>query len=161
MGNALNLPSIDGHFWVERDGEIVDWTYEKFNEHLSELYGCSDFLTMRLEAPPETSKIIIEIFKKRAMTALNTTSWEDTVKHFYDNFIEYRTPTQGRCFENCIIEIYKNGGELKFGSWGLEIFHEGTDEDDGAVCPCGKCDGIDEHWEYGGYAYKTVSDFLN
>lgn len=155
MGNTLNLPSVDGHFWIERDGKIIDWVFIPFNEKLSEYYGASD-RAIYLKAPEDTQKILIELYKRRAMKALGTTTWKDTLQMFYEKHPEHHQPKQACCFENCMIELYKNGGELRFGSWGLLLEDRNSQK-----CPCGKCDGVREHWEFGGASYKTSRDFLN
>ena len=35
-------------------------------------------------------------------------------------------PTEGMCYQNCILEVFRNGGEIKFGSMGWKKKSDGT-----------------------------------
>lgn len=136
------LPSIDGHFWIERDGVIVDWDLPYYNKIKRDWKLEGDMI--HLEADPVTQRLMIDIFKNRTMKILDVTEWDDCVPviaFMLSLNNDYTVPN--RCWQNCIGEISRRGGELKFGSMGWK-----------------RRDGNGIHYEYGGVNYKCVKDFI-
>jgi len=138
------LPLIDGHFWVERNGEIIDWDFQEYT-NCRRVWRCSNNDTKRyLPANSTTQMVMIGIFMKCFKDALETCSNEETISKFYtvSAKMNMTAPRYSTCFQNSIIEIHKNGGELKFGSMGWDKLAGGV------------------HYEYGGDDYIGVKDFL-
>jgi hypothetical protein len=139
----MAFPVIDAHFWVERDGEIIDPYFQDYDfvKMVNALTG--DMI--HLEAEP----LIQEIMKKRfnkvlkdVFGASTTTTGED-----YKQFVKFSEKhgkgkaTVNQCFQNSVVEITKRGGTLKFGSMGWKR----------------KAGGV--HYEFGGEGWK-IHQFL-
>jgi hypothetical protein len=138
----IEMPSIDGHFWVVRDGKVIDWDFKQY-EQVRKVWGCGKERTY-LPAPEMTQKIMLGIYKKCIHSAFGVSqSWEEILAEFYSlsAMAKMVEPQFGRCFQNCLIEIHQRGGEIVFGSLGFK-----------------KPNG-DYHYEYGGIEYKTIADF--
>ena len=135
------FPFIDGHFWVERDHRIIDPYFYQYDivKRLNRLEGKAVYL----EADIIISKVIIRRFESEITKALTTFSTLSTTTDLFAKIIKdgYKN-TFGRCYQNAILEISKNGGRLCFGSMGWK--HK-------------KNDSI--HWEFGGENWK-VSQFI-
>jgi len=132
-------PTIDGHFWVERNGEIIDWDFQHYN-HVKKVRNCSGD-KVYLEAPIETQRLMIELcyrMSNRVLQSNNNKTCAIKMKKLHNG-----NRKSGMCFGNCIIEILENGGELKFGSMGWK-----------------KNNSDDIWWEYGGDTYETCKDFI-
>jgi hypothetical protein len=142
MNGRIELPDIDGHFWVVRDGKIIDWDFPEYSR-VRKMWGCGKEKTY-LPAPETTQKIMIGMFKKAFCSNFSKTqSWEDILKEFYElsDSMGMSAPQYCRCFQNCLIEIHLRGGELVMGSLGFK-------KPDGSF-----------HYEYGGTDYLTIADF--
>ena len=138
----MEIPIIDGHFWILRDDKIIDWDFDEYKVTLS-MWKCEN-KKKYIPAPEMTQRIMIAIFKKAFSSHFPTMTWEKTAENFY-NMTESAgllTPRYSRCFQNCLIEIHKNGGQLIFGSLGFK--HENNEE---------------YFYEFGGEDYKTIADF--
>ena len=139
----MDYPTIDGHFWVVRDGEIIDWDFSDW-KYMGGIYNCNNEKSY-IPAPPITQKIMISMFKKVVMNRFNKPTWDETSKEFYElaETVGMTEPQPRRCFQNAVFEIQKNGGELVFGSLGFKFKDR---------------DGY--HYEYGGEHYQVVRDFI-
>ena len=145
----MKLPTVDGHFWVERDGEITDWD---FPESAVErwMYGCETEKSY-LPAPVQTQQIIISVCQRSLYSNFEKgLSWNETVQELYKvatKFGEYKSETRVRSLLlqlSCLVErIHSRGGKLVFGSIGYK-----------------KKNGKGYHYEFGGVDYKTVKNFL-
>ncbi len=127
----MSFPIIDGHFWVERgDGYIVDPYFSQYDfiKRVNRLEGES----VHLEADAIVSKVMIRRFESVISTDLFGKMLQ---KAGHRN-------TFNACYQNAILEIYKNGGRLVFGSMGWK--RKGSDS---------------IHWEFGGENWK-VSQFM-
>jgi len=93
---------MDGHYWVERDGKVID-PYFKDYDFMKLFWNLTDEQVW-LPAPP----LIQEIFKKKMVK-----KFEGTKK-----IIERWTNTHGFCDVNAVSEFYENGGTIVFGSMG-------------------------------------------
>jgi hypothetical protein len=128
----MSLPMVDGHFWIERDGKIIDPFFKEYTfiKNFNNLTGNRVYL----EADVLTSTLIITKFKKGLDSIFDT----DVYRKFRESSIECKRPKAifGGCYQNSIIEMVDNGGKLKFGSMG---WHK-------------KSGGI--HYEFGGENWK-------
>lgn len=108
------FPIIDGHFWVERDGKIIDPYFQEYDfiKKFQNLTGDIVYL----EAEQLTQKLINTKFNKILDELFGTEAY----KKFRDGSIECKRPKAifGGCYQNSVIEIANNGGILKFGSMG-------------------------------------------
>ena len=139
----MELPTIDGHFWVVRDGKIIDTDFEDY------AYICKVRNLIRkdkhyLEAPVMTQKIMTAMFLKTFKYVFEVETFEEICSSFNDfsKHVGMTKPEFGRCFQNCLIEIAENGGDLKFGSLGMK-----------------KRNKEGYFYEYGGIEYTKISDF--
>lgn len=139
----MSMPKIDGHFWVERDGEIIDTDFPIYEE-CRRFWKCVSSTPHHLEADATTQKLMIEMFKRSQMKTMEVDTWEKCVEEvvLFTSMMGITTPQPNQCWMNAIIEVAKNGGKIKFGSLGWET-------------KSGKI-----HWEYGGETYKNVKQFL-
>ena len=72
-------------------------------------------------------------------------SFETQCSQFRDatkEFLGTIQPRENSCFQNCLIELAENGGELVFGSMGFKYKSKNG-----------------YFYEYGGIDYKTIADF--
>ena len=93
-------PKIDGHFWVVRDGKIIDPDFPGYCTGSNERF-C-------LDAPLATQLVMIGVYHRITKQLPNS-----HIKHVLS-----LEPEEGRCYWNAMGEIIKNGGELRFGSMG-------------------------------------------
>ena len=129
------LPCIDGHFWIERDGEIIDPHFPQY-DFIKSFHNGVKFVYH--PADPTTQLMMTTLFFKKVMTEYDTIEGyvEDRVK------ILGTQKAHNNCFMNALIELYENGGMLVFGSWGIE-----------------RADGS-KFWEFGGDDWVGVKKFL-
>jgi len=109
MSSKLSYPIIDAHFWVVRDGQIIDpyFSYYDLVKKLNMLTGDRIYL----EAADIVQKVIIRKFQ-------SVIDWGEVYKIMKK--INY-TQEENQCYQNCLYEIMENGGELKFGSMGWKF----------------------------------------
>jgi hypothetical protein len=138
----MEIPVIDGHFWVVRDGKIVDINFPEYDK-IRQVRGCEKETCVYLPAPEMTQKIMTDMFHNSVKKIMGKEDWKDCMKEvvFMTHLTGIKGPQFGACYQNSIIEIYHNGGELVFGSMGFK-----------------KTDGS-YWWEFGGEDYKTIKDF--
>jgi hypothetical protein len=149
--------TINGHFWVERDGKVIDTsiTTSGFKKNEADrnkialtfgmtmgvdvkklISGFTEGEYVYVEAPPITQKIMvasimspfIKVFNGNVDFALECLST-----------ITYR-PKNACCNMNALMEQLNNGGVIKFGSLGYKVF------------------GMTD-WCYGDEKYKTIKEF--
>ena len=132
------LPTIDGHFWIERDGEIIDWDFPQYSK-MRAMWGCGTEKKY-LPAPEMTQKIMIAMFKKALSKSFKS---DDVFAEFYEfsKSMGLNKVMFNCCFQNCVMELQERGGRLVFGSLGFK-----------------RADGS-YHYEYGGDNYTTVAHF--
>ena len=130
------LPIIDGHFWIERDGKIVD-TYFKGYDYVKKVNNLTGEMVYK-EADDTTQKIMIMMFRKSLAKA------GFTIRRYvaFKKLLGMNKPMEDDCYFNCLLEL-KEGDMLKFGSMGWN-----------------KKDGSGVWWEYGGEDWSGVSAFL-
>jgi hypothetical protein len=130
-----SVPKIDGHFWVERDGVKIDPHFEYYDKVKLANRG-KKFIYYPADEITQNFMIILH---------LKVISREyATLGEFLDDYKEIagEKPVTGFCIFNALIEKEKNGGELIFGSWGVE-------REDGS-----------KFYDFGGEDYKGVSAFM-
>jgi hypothetical protein len=137
----MNLfPSIDAHFWVERDGEIIDPDFKEF-DIIGSVWDCDTKDKKYIPAPEMTQKIMIEQYYRVLKYRMKIDNIDEVIQKFYIGSKRREFPRYNCCFQNAIIEIAKNGGKLVFGSMGFKKYEGGY------------------HYEWGGEDYKTIGDF--
>ena len=129
---------VDGHFWVERDGKVIDPYFKDYDniKKIRNLVGNSIYMIAPIE------DMMISIWKKDMTKKMGICNFEECCKVFLKEYGFQKT--YGNCWINCLIEVYNNGGKIRFGSMGWK-----------------KNNSDDIFWEFGGTNYKTVNDFFN
>lgn len=94
--------SLDIHFWVERDGKIIDPLFPEL-KHLTE--------KNRVYFPASDDDMFYVLDYLRYYS-----SNFDIVNERRANWVN----TFGHCFLNAMCEIWRNGGELKMGCLGIK-----------------------------------------
>jgi hypothetical protein len=94
--------SIDTHFWVERDGKIIDPLFPEL-KHVTEknrvyLHASDDDMFYALDYLRYYSSMFDTVNEHRA-------DWVNTF---------------GYCFVNAMCEMWRNGGDLKMGCLGIK-----------------------------------------
>lgn len=131
LTTAYIRKDIDGHFWVVRDGKIIDPHFKEYDILATEHNWYANKKNY-IEAPQATQKIVVVYLKR--ITEINTKllGEEEATKTGY-----------GLCFQNATQEIAKNGGRLVFGSMGFKIKNK---------------DGF--FYQYGGLNKMKMTDFI-
>ena len=129
------LPRIDGHFWIERDGEIIDPHFSQY-DFIKSFHRGVKFVYH--PADGDTQLMMTIMFFKKVMTEY------DTIEEYVEDRIKVlgTQKKHNNCFMNALIELNENGGQLVFGSWGIE-----------------RADGS-KFWEFGGDDWVGVKKFL-
>lgn len=139
-------PSIDGHFWVERDGQIIDWDFPWY-DIVRSLNGCvKKAAPQYAEADPLVQKVMIRMYQQvtQKVFGLEAEDWSVCAKKMVEEMDRMCMPrSHGQCWQNVVREVVHNGGEIKFGSLGWA-----------------KQNGSGVHWEYGGPTYTSLKQFL-
>jgi len=136
----MEYPTIDGHFWVVRDGKIIDPVFDGY-KYVCKVHDADVTTLSHIPAPIMTQKIMINIFTKVVENVLGDKSFEKFYK--MSRQMGQLSPEENRCWQNCLLEIYENGGEIVFGSLGFKYKNK---------------EGF--WYEYGGEDYKTIKDFI-
>jgi len=133
MALTASLPQVMcGHFWIVRDGEIIDPVFPE-HKHIQRVNRTTN----------QVCRIPASEAVQRVMTAIHLKKVQE---HIGDNAGEFfwrvmGRPCFGQCFMNCLMEQSRNGGEIVFGSLGWV-------REDGS-----------RYYEYGGENFKIVADF--
>jgi hypothetical protein len=137
-----NGKAYDGHFWVERDGKIIDPELKEYH-HIG-----SGYVRFHKEASPQVQCLIIETmyrtFEEKQGFKRDSDEWA--------SFLLFHRNIVGACFHNALREIYMNGGTLKCGSVGFYFKNGNTRR--GFECPAGSV-----WWEYGFGGYEKYVDY--
>ena len=159
MGNNNGMPVIDGHFWVERDGKIIDPNFPKEDEYIRVANNTTTKKAYH-EAPELVQKVMLGLLEKTityelrkaelmrgrsglcvSLSTLQTLNEPMTEEEKAEAMEEY-TPRFNCCNLNAYTEAKLRGGRIVFGS-------QGWKKKDGSVW-----------WEYGGTDYTTVARFM-
>ena len=127
---SIQIPIIDGHYWIVRDGKIID-PYLKLYDLIKMKNGLTDEIVY-VEAPQLIQSVLI---KKIHI-------FEDIVSEMPMDACAGWIPRFNCCVQNALIDRKLNGGKLVFGSMGWK-----------------KQDGKGVHYEFGGLDW-TVRQFL-
>ena len=127
---SIALNSIDGHFWVERDGKIIDNHFKEY-DYIASVRCCFAQEKDYLEAPEATQKLVT-LYAERM--------FQEKVKIMGKFALQTGF---GRCYQNATQEIAKNGGRLVFGSLGFKLKKE---------------EGY--FYEYGGKDWMKMKEFI-
>ena len=146
MSSNLQFPIIDGHFWVVRDGKIIDPVFEHY-KLVCRIRNANWRDRSYIPAPAITQTLMISMFKKVLSNQLGEDkSFEELINEFYtltSEIVGKPTPQANMCFQNCLIEIKERGGELVFGSLGFKL------------------KGKEGYWyEFGGADWTSVKQFI-
>jgi len=130
-------PRIDGHFWVERDGAVVDFDFPSYLQ-CKEFWKCSPSAKPQyLPAPSKAEEDALWVFeaciRRRYKMLPDEHSWDEVCKRCLQR---WPSPVSNECYQNAVAEIGRNGGKLRFGSMGWEK----------------RAGGV--HWEFGGEGAK-------
>ena len=125
---------MDGHFWIMRDGEIIDPYFKEYDmvKVINNLEGDRKYL------PAE--ELIQKVMKKKYIASVENTLKDDMLMMSMALEIGARCNC---CPTNAVVEQITNGGEIVFGSMGWKRKNR---------------KGI--HYEFGGENW-TISQFLN
>lgn len=131
------FPCIDGHFWVERDGAVVDFDFPVY-QMIKDVQKCSPSAKPQyLPAPSKAEEDAIWVFEaciRRQFKMLpDEHSWASVCEKCLQR---WKSPVGHECYRNAVAEIGRNGGKLRFGSMGWEK----------------RAGGV--HWEFGGEGAK-------
>jgi hypothetical protein len=144
LRSAKRYPKVDGHFWVKRDGKVIDPNFQSFNNLVCQTWNCEG-PKIYLEAPKAVQTHIINLYKE-ANKSKRFLTWESFVERFC--FLSHKCDGVGARMMNCgwinsILECHENGGEIVFGSMGWRI--KASEE---------------IHFEFGGANFVDPVDFL-
>ena len=132
------LPHIDGHFWIVRDGKIVD-PYFKEYDLLVKFHNGKKGSFIHKPADNMTQLVMFAIVRKLITNA----GYIDADEFLFDYIkINGRQPEHSYCLFNAMMEAQENGGDIIFGSWGFELSNGS------------------KFYEYGGEDWKGVKNFL-
>jgi hypothetical protein len=96
--------AIDTHFWVERNGKIIDPLFPEV-----ERLGVTEKNRVYLHATEDDMFYVLDYLRYNSIMFErvndNRTLWENRF---------------GYCFVNAMCEIWRNGGELKMGCFGVK-----------------------------------------
>jgi hypothetical protein len=130
----MEFPTIDGHFWIVRNGEILDIEFQEYS-YIKKVRNCDDGMVYK-EADAVTQMCMINIWEKCLTSqGLDKYSFKYKVPSGY-------FPQMCCCFQNCMM-MWEKGDVLKFGSMGWK-----------------KKNRTDTWWEFGGENYIGVKAFL-
>lgn len=119
----MSFPLTDGHFWVERDGKIIDPDFTEYIQ-ICKIRNCNPKDKKYLPASPMIQSVFIKQFtkvmnscegKECTLEEIGSSLHKASIQ-FFGNY----QPRYGMCFQNAVIEISKNGGNLVFGSLGFK-----------------------------------------
>jgi hypothetical protein len=139
----MRLPKTHGYFWVERDNEIIDYNFPQYRR-LRRKYDATD-THCYLRAYPKVEEAVIRLYRRITLKAFDCYDWDEMMVEFL--LVAKMTgnadaPIFNKSFTNAIMEVYHNGGEIRFGSMGFK-----------------KKDGT-YHWYYADDQCKDMADFL-
>jgi hypothetical protein len=134
--SAQPFPTIDGHFWIERNGEIIDDDFKEY-EFIKRAQGCSGEKKYK-EADALTQVIITKMFDR----ALASQGLDHAKFREFCLMYGLDKPRVNCCFQNCVLR-FQEGDTIKFGSMGWRKLY--TNE---------------THWEFGGEDWVGAKRFL-
>jgi hypothetical protein len=125
--------TMTGHFWVVRDGRIIDPVFPQ-HKYIQKIQNLTEE-TCHLPAPEATQRVMISSHAKKARETIG-----ENYAEFFTKIMEGKA-NYGFCFLNAVMEQHRNGGEIVFGSAGW------VRKDGG------------KFYEFGGTEFSTYADF--
>jgi hypothetical protein len=101
---------FDGHYWIERDGEVIDPNFDEYDK-IKKINGC---IGKRVYL--KANQIVTAVMLKKLTNRRNEINADPFTKSIM--FGGYWKPQFGCCSNNVLMEYQKNGGEIVFGSMG-------------------------------------------
>ena len=131
------FPKIDGHFWIVRDGVIIDKEFKEY-DYIKKFHNCDDGMVYK-EADELTQTIITKMFERSLSSmGFDKKQFKKEINVLFPNHF----PCFQSCFQNCLME-FQDGDEIKFGSMGWKYSNANR-----------------IWWEYGGEDWKSAKAFL-
>ena len=112
----MQFPTVDGHFWVVRNGEIIDPIFEQY-KMICKIRNADWRHRNYVPAPEMTQKIMIGMYNK--VMDYWTSSDNGLCLQLLGYYLGKREVNN--CYQNALLEISENGGELVFGSLGFKL----------------------------------------
>lgn len=134
--DRIRILPIDGYFWIERDGRVIDFHFKKEEQMILNVFDCI-YKRHYKEAPELVQKVYIGMLLKAFDGIIDMTTEEETQK-----FIKKWKPEFNKQCINVYVEWKLRGGEIKFGSKGYQ-----------------KKNTNKIHWEYGHENYNSVKHY--
>ena len=130
------LPIIDGHFWIVRDGNILDTYFDEY-DIVKKIHNLTGNMVYK-EADAFTQALMVLKFRK----SLEKCGINEDKYVALKREVGMNEPRPNDCYFNCLL-VMKEGDELKFGSMGWK-----------------KSDGSGIWWEFGGEDWTGIKSFL-
>lgn len=131
-----HLKCFDGHFWVVKDGEIIDPHFQDY-DIIKSINGCVGD-AIYCPAPKSVQDEFINALKKCYTKEFG--SIPEFVEFYKKNGFRQRA---NQCDKISLINWIENGGEIVFGSMGWK-----------------KRNSDEVWWEFGGENWTTTKKFL-
>lgn len=142
---------IDGHYWVEVDGKIVE--DDNWLGGLEERFEVGNFYKYYKPAPKETQKIAIEWMYKRNEEKVGLKRDDPMFDFYFDDF----DIIPRKCHINCLIILKRNPtGKIVFGSCGYKY-------PNGIKKPTLFCNRLPKNavwWIFGFGKHKVINDYM-
>lgn len=134
--DGLGLKDFDGHFWVEKDGQVIDPYFSEYDQvkRIHDCVGHSVYHPAPQSVQDEWIDALTSIFNKQFGSLVAFADFCEEVRF---------RPHYNSCDKNALLTLVKNGGKLVFGSLGWK-----------------KRDSEEIWWEYGGARWTNATDFL-
>jgi hypothetical protein len=130
-----SMPCVDGHFWIERDGKIIDPHFPE-QDYVKRVHRGVKFVYKPADVNTQT---LIKMMHLRSIEKGGYEGLDDFLIDY--QMIAGAEALHGYCFFNALIECEEDD-KLIFGSWGVE-----------------RADGT-KFWEYGGEDWTGVKAFI-
>jgi len=141
---------IDGHFWIEKDGVIIDdpvWLGDSVKKF--QVFGAVKYYK---PAPEITQKLVIEYMYKINETIYNVKRDNE----LFNQLVELRPYESCKCQFNVLKSLLKNGGKIVFGCCGYKY-------PNGIKQKTSFCNGLPKNavwWMFGFGKYSVFKDFF-
>jgi len=147
----LSGACIDGHFWVEKDDKIIDYTLTTVPQN--KRFNICGAVIYYKPAPEITQKLAIDYMYKRNESFYNVK--RDT--EMFKELINIRDYKYGMCVYNVLKLLNENGGKIVFGSVGFKYPNGTNTPTSFTYYPLPK-NAV--YWIFGFGKFKIFKDFL-
>jgi hypothetical protein len=144
---------IDGHFWIEKDGVIIDdpvWIGSAGNEKKFQVFGAIKYYK---PAPEITQKLVIEYMYKVNENLYNVKRDNE----LFNELVDLRPYKSRKCQFNVLKLLNTNGGKIVFGCCGYK-YPNGINQ------KTSFCSGLPKNavwWIFGFGKYSVFKDFFH